>query len=117
MDPVILAGLGSIIGAFARFTLGELPVMGDWRTLLDFPIVTLGINWLGCFLLGIILHHFTGNTATFWGTGVMGGFTTFSTFTVETLGFIEDNQWRKAVLYWGLSGGVGLLLAVLGLHL
>ena len=70
-----------------------------------FPWATLAVNVVGSFLLAIIMH--VGAVAGLMsptlrlalGTGIMGGFTTYSTFNYETLAFLEAGVWRVAVTY------------------
>jgi CrcB protein len=110
-------GLAGAIGAFLRYAVGLLvPFDGS----LSFPYTTLLINWLGCFFLGWFL------TAADYrislkplfkvgvSTGLIGSFTTFSTFSVETLRLVvEHDRWGAAVIYVLLSvwGGLGMVWA------
>jgi fluoride exporter len=87
-----------------------------------FPLSTLAVNVSGSFLLGLLVGaasagHVGDGWLLFGATGVIGGFTTFSTFTYETLRLLEDRAWRYAGLNLLLSGplsfaaaGVGYLL-------
>lgn len=61
-----VVGAGALLGALARFTVEELLGTG--------PLPLLGINLLGSFLMGLL------RPGIFWGRGVLGGFTSFSTF-------------------------------------
>jgi fluoride exporter len=70
-----------------------------------FPLGTLTINMLGCLCLGIIgrfsLNHIAVSPDLRIGltTGLMGGFTTFSTFGWDTVRMLEEGQWTKASIY------------------
>jgi fluoride exporter len=80
-----------------------------------FPAGTLTINLLGCLCLGVIgqfsLNHFTVSTDLRIGLtiGLMGGFTTFSTFGLDTVSMLEEGQWTKASIYVGASVLGGLI--------
>ena len=76
---------------------------------LDFPRGTLAINVLGSFLLGLLTAALPGNTGAQLqlklavGTGVLGGFTTFSAFSLETVSLLQHGAYAKAGLYVALS--------------
>lgn len=87
-----------------------------------FPWGTLVVNVTGCLVLGIVtglgLYHGLGPTArTVVGTGGMGAYTTFSTFTFETVALVEGGERRVAVRYVAASFVVGLAAAAAGLAL
>jgi CrcB protein len=89
----------------------------------DLPYATLSINVLGSFLMGFMfvetLERLTIVPELRIGllTGFLGGFTTFSTFTMETLMLAEQGRSLWAGLYFLLSGGLGLLAAFAGSYL
>lgn len=111
--------LGSALGGVARYLLG------GWiqeRSGSLFPIQTLAINVSGSLLLGFIQRYALDSTAlspeirTLLTIGFCGGYTTFSTFSLETVRLMEDGDWRRAAAYIGLSvvlsiGGVMLGVA------
>ena len=110
--------LGGFFGAITRYSIGE------WiQTDNGIPLGTLLINLLGCFLLGWFLTFFTlrKNIKTefilFIGTGFIGSFTTFSTFSVETVLLFQNGLTGYGVLYILISIVFGLLLTFLGLKL
>jgi len=85
-----------------------------------FPWGTLVVNVTGCFVLGVITglglyHGLGGTTRTVIGTGGMGAYTTFSTFTFETVALVEGGDRRDAVRYTAASLALGLLAAAAGL--
>ena len=85
-----------------------------------FPWGTLVVNVTGCFVLGVITglglyHGLGGTTRTVIGTGGMGAYTTFSTFTFETIALVEGGDRRDAVRYTAASLALGLLAATVGL--
>ena len=108
-----LVALGGAVGAVLRFYLSEtLPSEA-------FPWATLSVNLVGSFLLGIVmaatLVDALGETeALLLGVGLLGAFTTMSTFSVETVMMVEDGRWRLAGLYVVVSAVVGPLLAWFG---
>ena len=75
--------LGGTIGAVARYAVSLIPVKTQ------FPVLTLATDLIGAILIGFIVgiadkkEEVSPNTVLFWKTGVCGGFTTFSTFSLE----------------------------------
>ncbi len=115
---IVAVGIGGFFGAMLRY------IVGIWIPAVNgFPWGTLIINVLGCFFLG----WFFTMTMKRWkinlhlklaiGTGFIGAFTTFSTFSVETLYLLNNNQWLLALLYVSLSIVCGIGLAYLGVKL
>jgi len=109
---------GSAVGGVARYLLG------GWiqqRTGSTFPIQTLLVNITGSFLLGLLQHYALETTAispevrTMLTIGFCGGYTTFSTFSFETVRMLEDGDWRRAALYISLSVTLTIGAAVLGI--
>lgn len=88
----------------------------------DFPIAVLSINVIGSLLIGFVffatLERFAINPALRTGilTGFLGGYTTFSTFELETLLLVENGEALKAALYVLLSVGLGLAAVFLGAY-
>jgi CrcB protein len=111
---------GSAIGGMSRYLVGGLV-----QRMLDttFPAGTLLINVTGSFLLGAILRYgvetptLTPEFRAFLTLGVCGGYTTFSTFSYETVALLEDGEWGRAALYIGLSVLLSLAAAFLGFAL
>ena len=120
MRLLLLACFGGAIGAGLRHmvNVGAIRMFG-----LAFPVGTLFVNVVGSFLMGVlvevVLQRFDGSPElrTFAGTGVLGGFTTFSAFSLETMTFIERGATGQAVLYVVLSIGLSVLGLALGLWL
>ncbi len=115
MNCLIIA-LGGGLGACARYLIGLIPMKEPFV----FPIKTLFINLLGCFVIGLIAAIATKNislsprTVLFIKTGFCGGFTTFSTFALETETLIKTGHIGLAILYAALSVIVGVGLAFAG---
>jgi len=114
-----LAVFGAV-GTLARYGLDGWI---QYRVGPAFPAGTLTINLLGCLLLGVIgqfgLNHISmppdlriGLTI-----GLMGGFTTFSTFGWESVHLLEAAEWTKAFVYIGASIVGGILMMILGLRI
>ncbi len=80
-----------------------------------FPWHTLAVNLVGSFVMGLLIASALRDTARlFLLTGMLGAFTTFSTFSIETLALVQDGRLWAAAAYVALSVVGGLLLAALG---
>lgn len=108
---LVLIAIGGGLGSIARFYAGE-----QWPDEQHaIPLTTLAINLLGSFLLGLLIVAVTETwpahplVRPFLGTGVLGGFTTFSTFAVQTRSL--SGPIAIAYLALSLAGGIGLALA------
>ena len=108
--------VGSALGGVSRYLLGGVLQRAAGG---GFPIGTLVVNLTGSFLLGLFLRYamstptLTPEWRAFLTVGFCGGYTTFSTFSYETVTLLEDGQWGRAATYIGLS----LALAVIGVIL
>ncbi len=109
MLSAILVFLGGGLGALGRWGFG-LAVARMWSS--AWPWGTLGVNVLGGFAMGLVMGHLMKsgtsspsqeNWRLFLGTGVLGGFTTFSAFSLETAKMIEAGNWQQALLHSGTS--------------
>ena len=113
MDKVLLVGLGGAIGSMARYGVGG--AVGRLKAGWEFPIETLLINVVGCLVIGTLAGWseargvFSGNTRAFLFIGLLGGFTTFSTFGYEAFQLMRDAQWLRAGMYVGLHMVAGLV--------
>jgi CrcB protein len=115
----ILVGLAASVGALARYLLDQA-VAG--RTKSAFPWGTWVINVSGSFILGLItglaLHHgLNAHVVSVLGTGICGGYTTFSTFNFETIRLTEEGSLVTAASNIAGSIAAGLLAAAAGLGL
>ncbi|MFI6587117.1 fluoride efflux transporter CrcB [Embleya sp. NPDC050493] len=105
--------IGGAVGALGRWALAEaLPHSGT-----AFPWATLLTNVTGCLLMGILMGLTPPGPLVrpFLGTGVLGGFTTFSTFAVETRTLAAGHAWASAFLYVVGSVALGLAAVQIGL--
>jgi fluoride exporter len=102
-----LAGLGGVLARYALST----PFHGD-----ALPWITVAINVAGSFLLGLLVtaHAFSEETRAALGVGFLGGFTTFSTFSVQAVLDLEAGEPARAVVYVAASVGLGLAAAAGG---
>ena len=114
-----LVALGGAIGASLRYLsgVGVLRLIGPT----EFPVAIMSVNIVGSFLMGVFAaaaaHRGLTSFSPFVMTGVLGGFTTFSAFSLETITLIERGQMGSAMLYVVLSvvlsvGGLALGLLV-----
>lgn len=113
MSGILLVGLGGAFGAIARYAISLLPVKST------FPILTLLINFIGAVLIGFIAgmqqnKQISENWSLFWRTGVCGGFTTFSTFSIETLTLFQSERYIYGGVYIVFSIVLCLAGALLG---
>ena len=99
----LFVALGGALGAVGRYEISLIPVKTS------FPVLTLVTNILGAILIGFVVGFATDredisqNTVLFWKTGVCGGFTTFSTFSLESYQLLENKSYVLAGLYILLS--------------
>jgi fluoride exporter len=107
MRSLLVVAVGGAVGASARWGVAEL-VTGTSH---GFPWSTFVVNVVGCALIGLATRRLVRGSDAWLGVvvGVLGGFTTFSTFAVETRGLLDDGRGGTALLYVGASLIVGLL--------
>ena len=113
---ILVLALGGGLGALARYQIEGLIAS---RQQSPFPLSTLIVNVSGSFLLGglvaLALAGRLPESSLIWGgAGFLGAFTTFSTFTYETVQLIEDHAWRYAAWNLLLSGPLSFAAAALG---
>ncbi len=113
-----VVGSGGFLGALARFGLSGL--VPRQLPLATFPYGTLVVNLLGCLAIGVITglaesrQLFGPEVRTFALIGLLGGFTTFSSFGYETFAMIRDDEYLRAAANVGLHVVPGLVLVWLG---
>ena len=116
MMNVLFVGLGGAIGAILRYVIGLLPYKSD------FPILTLFINLVGAVVIGFITglavkKNISEHAMLFFKTGLCGGFTTFSTFSLEAYTLFKNGSVLLAILYIILSIALCLIGIVLGMSI
>lgn len=115
---MLLAGVGGFFGTCCRFLVNRLFVV-IWKE--PFPLATFTINIVGCFLIGIlygILAKYSVGAPRLNAlliVGFCGGFTTFSTFSMETFKLTQGGQLPVALLYAAFSVICGFIAVWLGL--
>lgn len=112
MEKVWLVGLGGFLGSILRYGVGG--IVGRMKAGWTFPLETLLINVAGCLVLGFLAGLsesrgvFSGTSRAFLFIGLLGGFTTFSTFGYETFQLMRDGQWPSAALSTMLQVVLGI---------
>ena len=115
---IVLVGLGGCFGSISRYLLGSYAQ--QLSKSIDFPYGTLTVNLLGCFIIGFLAQLaeargvFTPQARLLVFVGLLGGFTTFSSFGNETLNLARDGQMWSALGNVGANVLLGLLLVWLG---
>jgi len=117
MKIILAIGLGSCIGGIARYLLSQF-IQNKFFS--SFPYGTLSVNIIGCFLIGIAFAlgergNITMEWRLFLATGLLGGFTTFSAFSNETISMLRDGQLWHAFTYIACSVVIGLLATFTGI--
>ena len=120
MSAFLWVGLGGFLGSMARYAVAlaiGAPAAGR------FPFATFAVNLAGCLLIGLLAGLFSRMPAVpdavrlFLVTGVLGGFTTFSAFGLETVLLLRRGEIAMALLYVGGSVLAGIAAVWLGLRL
>ena len=112
LEKVLLVGVGGFLGSVLRYGVGGL--IGRLKAGWTFPLETLLINVAGCLVLGFLAGLsesrgvLSGSTRAFLFIGLLGGFTTFSTFGYETFQLMRDGQWQAATLSTVLQVVLGI---------
>lgn len=117
MKILLAIGIGSFLGGISRYLLSQFI---QAKFLSTFPFGTLGVNILGCLLIGVVFGlsdkgNLTQEWRLFMATGVLGGFTTFSAFSNETVSMLRDGQFWYAAAYILSSIFFGLMATFIGI--
>lgn len=121
LRALALVGIGGALGAPSRFVLSVLITRSFNQP--AFPYATLTVNILGSFVLAFLTWVAAGKfgvsdtTRLLLGTGMMGAFTTFSTFSVETILLLDESRHLTALIYIMSSVALCLLAGFLGMQL
>ena len=112
MTPVISVAIGGALGAVLRYLVGLA---------VGFPLGTLTVNVLGSFIIGCVWVIFAARGMQHWlplvMTGFLGGFTTFSAFSLDALRLVEDGRIGAAGSYVLASVGLSIVACGAGLWL
>ncbi|MEK5078869.1 fluoride efflux transporter CrcB [Solibacillus sp. FSL W7-1436] len=117
---MILIGIGGAIGAALRYGVSLLLFTNETAA---FPFATVAVNLAGCFLLGLLSSglelKLTANPdyLSAFKTGLIGSFTTFSTFSIEVIQLLEHHFYFSAFLYILISAIFGLIFVALGMKI
>ena len=117
----VWVAIGGAAGSCLRYWLSLM--LGPFTVGQSFPWATLTANVLGSLGLGVVFvlgdgrAWFGGDLRLLLGTGVMGGFTTYSAFNLETIGLMQNGAWGRAALYMSATALVCLAAGALGLIL
>ena len=109
---VVLVGLAGLVGVLARYGISSAFHVDA------VPWATVGINTVGSLLRGVLVssHTFSEDVRTVLGVGFLGGFTTFSSFTVQAVLDLEAGEPVRALLYVSASLVLGFAAAALGYY-
>lgn len=112
MNTMLWVGAGGFLGSVLRYLVaGYVQRISES---IGFPYGTLAVNVIGCFCIGFLSEMSTmrgvlsAETRALFITGTLGGFTTFSTFSLETMNLLRDGQTTLALLNMGASLAIGL---------
>jgi CrcB protein len=115
---IIFVALGGALGSVSRYLLGTW--IQSVSKSIDFPFGTLTVNLIGCFVIGFLSQLaetrgvFTSESRALVFVGVLGGFTTFSSFGNDTINLVRDGEMFNALANVGANVILGLLLVWLG---
>lgn len=117
---LLLVLLGGGLGSIARYLLSYFFTKNNVS---NFPWATFMANSLGCLLIGLLFGYIQKNNLQnetlklLLITGFCGGFTTFSTFSLENIQFIQNQNYNLAIIYTLASISVGFLAVIIGFKL
>lgn len=113
----LLVMVGGMLGALSRFGVSELFEFLNWSG----ALAIMAVNLIGAFLLGFLTviclqpFRFSKELKVLFGTGLLGSFTTFSTFAALTEAMLLDDLFFTAFIYMSTTVLLGILLAFLGM--
>lgn len=110
----VLLAIAGALGVFLRYHIGK------WINFTSLPIATVFVNTIGCFLLGYLFVRYAHSNPTVYvilGIGFCGGFTTFSTFTLDIYTLFTNHLYTQLIVYISLSIILGILGLLLGIYM
>ena len=120
MHPLVYIALGGALGASGRHLIGQMIQKGAGH---GFPLGTMGVNVIGSFLMGVLIGWLAlrvdggQNWRLFLGVGLLGGFTTFSAFSLDAILLLERKAYGPFIAYVGGSVILSLAALMIGLIL
>jgi CrcB protein len=118
MGKIVWIGVGGVVGAISRYLLGSY--IQEVSKSAAFPFGTLAVNVLGCAAIGVLSYlfevkgAFSPEARAFLTTGLLGAFTTFSSFSLETIALVRAQQFWLALANLAANNGLGLAAVWLG---
>jgi len=118
MQHLLLIAIGGMAGALSRYALSKW----IYRAVNDvFPWGTLAVNLSGSLLIGVLFELFEQTVIptdlrSLVAIGFLGSYTTFSTYTLETVSLLREGELRLCLANVALSNVLGLMLVVMGMH-
>jgi CrcB protein len=117
VKSILIAGLGGFIGTVFRFLISRY-IQLTYDTV--FPWATLTVNIIGCLLIGVVFgisersNLLTSEWRIFLTVGLLGGFTTFSTFSNDAFMLLQNKEILRFAMYAGFSFFFGILAVFIG---
>ena len=117
LKSILIVGLGGMIGSMARYAVALLMRSSAY------PFATFIVNILGSFIIGLVIgtalknETFSNNWRLFLATGICGGFTTFSAFSLECIELMKQHKYAVMFTYILLSILLGLAATFAGIQL
>ena len=117
MYQLLFVGLGGATGSMARYLLSSNVLSGCY--VFGFPAGTFAVNIIGSLLIGLFMSLLRDGSASQWFfvTGLCGGFTTFSTFSADTIKLLKLEKWDAATMHVLLSVFIALACTAVGIWL
>jgi fluoride exporter len=118
MRNLFIVGMGGFCGAILRYLVSG--GIQRWSQSVDFPFGTMAVNLIGCLVIGMLSRLdevrsvLSPEMRFFIMIGLLGAFTTYSTFSNEAINLMNDHRFQSALLYVGFHIVLGLAAVLLG---
>ena len=117
LQNLLIIGIGGLVGAISRYLVSG--AVQNLSKSYNFPYGTMGVNLLGCFIIGLLIQLveyrgiFSPEVRLFVFIGLLGGFTTFSSFALESTNLLRESQWLQGLTNIMVTNvfGLGMVLA------